>query len=420
MKLRCLALPAVTLALLGMSACASSPDPGDDDSATRPDAMPFLGADAGCADTPAWTGTDHVKASHDPPGGLTAAQVPQFVSIGWDDNFQADAINWATNLLHERVNPAGSGQACTYDGTQVHGTFYLTSVYITDAGATEDATIVKAAWRKELTDGNEIGDHTHNHLDGAEMMFTVDQWKKEIQDCIDWLVKPFDPDEVAKGVVDPSKGIGASKEAIVGFRTPFLAYTDATFTALHDMGFWYDCTIEDGYEDGMDGTNYYWPYTLDEGSPADAKVKPHAGLWELPVYPVIVPPDAKCADYGVPTGLRTKMLNNNPDFDVTTGMITGLDYNMWILYKMSKAEFVATLEYTLDLHLAGNRTPMMFGAHPDLYSATPTDEPVPNATYQERRKAIEEFLDYALAKQAVRVVPNRTILDWLRQPTPLK
>jgi hypothetical protein len=131
---------------------------------------------------------------------------------------------------------------------------------------------------------------------------------------------------------------------------------------------------------------------------------------------VIVPPDDKCAMYGVPTGLRAKMKTVDPGFDVASGKITGLDYNLWILYQMNKAEFVATLKYTLDQHLAGNRTPFMLGAHPDLYSVTPPDDPAPNATYQERRAALEEFLDYALSKPDVRVVPNKVILDWLRKP----
>jgi hypothetical protein len=279
---------------------------------------------------------------------------------------------------------------------------------------------VKQAWRKELTDGNEMADHTHLHADGGQMGFTLAQWKTEIQTCIDWLVKPFDPDEATSGVVNPEKGIGVPRADIVGFRTPYLSYSDETFAALAEMGFWYDCTLEDGYQGDQNAGSYFWPYTLDEGSPATNVVKPHPGLWELPVYPVVVPPDDKCAEYGVPTGLRAKMLNIDPGFDVSTGKITGLDYNMWILYRMNKAEFVATLKYTLDQHLAGNRTPFMFGAHPDLYSSTPTDEPVPNATYQERRQAIEEFVDYALSKPEVRVVPNRTILDWMRHPTALQ
>ncbi|HTJ43906.1 MAG TPA: hypothetical protein VL463_17490, partial [Kofleriaceae bacterium] len=230
--------------------------------------------------------------------------------------------------------------------------------------------------------------------------------KAEMQTCIQWLT-------------DPSKGVGVHAEEIIGFRTPFLLYSDKTYVALHDLGFRYDCTIEDGFQGDRDASSDTWPYTLDHGSPADGKIGAHAGLWELPVYPVVVPPDDKCAQYGVPSGLRAKLMKIDPTFDVSTGKISGLDYNLWIIYRMTKAEFVATLEYTLDQHLAGNRAPFMIGAHPDLYSIEPPDDPTPNSTYQDRRAALAEFLDYALSKPDVRVVPNRVILDWLRAPVPL-
>jgi hypothetical protein len=422
-----------TVAVLALALAACGDDSGDDDddddddtvvidaavipdSGDGSDAATSLGA---CDSTPPWTGTDNVAASASPPGGLQPAQVPQFVSIGFDDNFRSDAILWITDLLKSYTNPAGSGAACTYDGTPVRASFYLTSVYITEAGATESAAVVKRAWHKEMVEGNEIGNHTHTHSDGVAKNWSQKDWTSELQTCLDWLIKPFNPAE-STDVSDPTKGIGASAANIVGFRTPFLAYNDITFATLDAMGFWYDCTIEDGWSGAEDGTNHVCPYTMDQGSPGNDTIQSHPGLWELPLYPVIVPPDDKCAEYGVPTGLRAKMHGFDAAFDLASGKITGLDYNMWILYQMTKAEFVATMKYTLDLHLQGNRTPFMFGAHPDFYSAEPTDEPVPNATYTERREALQEYLEYALAKPEVRVVPNRAILDWLRNPIPLQ
>ena len=50
-------------------------------------------------------------------------------------------------------------------------------------------------------------------------------------------------------------------------------------------------------------------------------------------------------------------------FDVADGKVTGLDYNMFAEFKMSDAEYAATLKYTLDLRLRGNRAPFMFGGH---------------------------------------------------------
>ena len=81
-------------------------------------------------------------------------------------------------------------------------------------------------------------------------------------------------------------------------------------------------------------------------------------------------------------------------------------------------EVVATLKYTLDLRLEGNRAPFMFGAHSDTYSSE--GESTPGATLEERQEAIEEFIQYALEKPEVRIVPIRDILSWMRDPKPLE
>jgi hypothetical protein len=76
---------------------------------------------------------------------------------------------------------------------------------------------------------------------------------------------------------------------------------------------------------------------------------------------------------------------------------------------MSSAEYLATLKYTFDLRNDNNRSPFMFGAHTDLYD---NDDG--------RKGALEDFLDYVLAKDDVRVVPIADILDWCKDPKPLK
>ena len=190
-------------------------------------------------------------------------------------------------------------------------------------------------------------------------------------------------------------------------------------------------SFDDGWLGDQDGTNYNWPYTLDNGSPGNEvlvgwgskdPITSHPGLWEMPAYPVVVPPDDQCATYGVPTGLRAKMKAAQSWFDEGSGKITGFDYNLWAPkaiggFEMTKAELVATLKYTLDLRLQGNRAPMMFGAHTDYYSTKYTSPP--NATVTERQQAIEEFIDYALSKPQVRIVPIKEILDWIRNPVAL-
>jgi hypothetical protein len=86
-------------------------------------------------------------------------------------------------------------------------------------------------------------------------------------------------------------------------------------------------------------------------------------------------------------------------------------------FAMTKAEVLATLKYSIDQRLAGNRAPFLFGAHTDYYSPKYTG--APNATAEERQQAIEELIDWALTKPEVRVVSYGHVLDWVRNPTSL-
>ena len=137
---------------------------------------------------------------------------------------------------------------------------------------------------------------------------------------------------------------------------------------------------------------------------------------------IVVPPDSVASQYGFTPGLRDRMHTVHDYFDTNDGKITGIDYNLWVDandggFAMSKDEFLATMKYTLDQHLAGNRTPMMFGAHSEQYSSKYTYPP--RATAEERQQALEEFINYALSKPEVRIVSNKQILDWIRNPVPI-
>jgi hypothetical protein len=380
-----------------------------------------------------WTGHDNVPWSQHPPMGLPVNKVPQFVSFGFDDNGYSGldgsngtgGFSWSTTLASTRHNPAGSGNAGSYDGTPIKFSYYLTTYYISTWGS-ESPTYVKRAWHKGLTDGHEMGDHTETHSHGAQ--FTTAQWANEIQTCIDWITKPFDPNEVNFSP-DNSKGAGVSRNQIYGYRTPFLEYNDKTFGVLLDKGFYYDTSVEEGWQEDIDGKNFPWPFTLDHGSPGNEllvswELDPpkehmtnHPGLWELSPHPFIVPPDDQCAHYGVSYSIRNKFHGIASWFDTESGKVTGLDYNVWVQFSATKAEWLAIMKYTLDQRLAGNRAPMTIGAHTDIYSSKYTA--AQGSTAEERQQAVAEFIDYALSKSAVRVVSNKQILDWVRNPVPL-
>jgi hypothetical protein len=71
-------------------------------------------------------------------------------------------------------------------------------------------------------------------------------------------------------------------------------------------------------------------------------------------------------------------------------------------------------KYSLDLRLKGNRAPMMLGVHTDEYTEENPYFRPKSSTVADRREAIEKFLEYALSKKEVRVVPMRDILAWTR------
>ncbi|MBI2931727.1 MAG: hypothetical protein HYY16_08750, partial [Planctomycetes bacterium] len=70
--------------------------------------------------------TDNMPPSTWPPGGLNVSEVPQFVILGVDDNWSEPGLTWWTvDLFQGMINPAGTGNAATYDGTSARASFYV-------------------------------------------------------------------------------------------------------------------------------------------------------------------------------------------------------------------------------------------------------------------------------------------------------
>ena len=234
-----------------------------------------------------WQGNtvDNRPPSADPPCDFEPEQVPMFVVLGWDDNAEAGGMQWSVDLASAYTNP---------DGSPVEFSYYNTSTYVGAAGA---------SWKAAYDAGHEMGNHTITHTtsnnsDGAT-------WTTEMQGCHDAQV-----------------GLGIDGAELYGFRAPFLSTSDATITTVQEMGYWYDCSLEEGYQYNQDGTNFLWPYTLDEGSPGNdlvadewmsatkGTVTPHPGLWEMPSYALMVPDDAACAELGIEPGLQERIQAN--------------------------------------------------------------------------------------------------------------
>lgn len=336
--------------------------------------------------------------SQKPPGGLTQDKVPMFVVYGFDDNARVEGIQWFTNYVRTRKNPAGNGNAATFDGTPVRATWFLTGNYIHSEGfvtaGSQTLNDITNAWKTLYQDGHEIANHTWSHPHGSGL--DLEGWKDQIRKSNEHL----------------SQSLGVPVNKIKGFRTPFLEYTPTTLQALKDLGFTYDCSIEFGFNGWQpqpgDSGNWnsmtnpethkklWWPYTLDNGSPPGNASKGNptqAGLWEIPVY----------------TYLKAD----------GSGEVTGFDFNLWKV--ATKDQFVATLKRNFDLRRAGNRNPLTINSHSDYYTQYNDDanKEFTYADWQTRQRGMEEFLDYVLQFPETRIVTYSELIDWMKNPVPL-
>jgi hypothetical protein len=393
--LRTLALGAVLLTgcaasgSSGIGEDAASADAGPDtpgDAATGTDAdsnPPPPRPDAGDDGTADLAICDFMAPSFRPPGGLTPDQVPQFIVLGIDDNRYADGMEWVLDQLEARHNPAGTGNARTYDGRPLRASFYYMSSALEVGGAA-----LLTQWQRAVAAGHEVGNHTHTH--------EVADWPSEIDTCNDTLISQ----------------LGVDLKDIIGFRSPYLNYQQPTLVYPVLQGFdniKYDCTLRhDAYYDYLTPgrTDFYmhiWPYTLDSGADiftaGNLAIGNYPGLWELPTYALPTRPGRQ--------GL-TQPSNNYTGFDSTAYGTLGL----------SAAAFESSMKWALDLRLedGDNRAPLLIGIHTDTYSTENTGYPQPLA---ERRQAIVDFLDYALTKPDVRFVSARQLIQWMCSPKPL-
>jgi hypothetical protein len=341
---------------------------------------------------------DLLAPSDLPPAGLAPGEVPQFVVLACDDNPHVDSMRWIIEFLEHRRNPAGALQSATFDSCPARLTFFSCGMYL------DWKPELRALHRLAFEQGHEIGNHSQTHPKGEA--FSVEQWLHEMSACQTAIIRS-----------------GIPAESVRGFRTPYLEVSANVFEAQRLMGFSYDASIEEGFQHGMTGAGYLWPYTLDAGSPGNEwlaslgvrrAIGKHPGLWHVANNYVIVPPDEVSERYEFRPGLRQRvhesiMRREGWSWDRDYGKLTGLDHNMWNSAELASHEVLATMKYTLDLRLTGNRSPFLFGAHVECNPDTEAG----------KRAAVEAFVDYALSQPAVRIVPAINVVEWMRAPRAL-
>ena len=304
----------------------------------------FSSGDGGIGD---YKYDDYMKASTTHPGDMKVDDVPQFIVLDFDDNGvsgnssdNSGGIKWFMDFVADKKNPGGDNKK-TFDQEPVRATFYMTALYGME-WRYEDYPFVREAWNTLYKNKFEIGNHGTRHLMNPDLTsidatdYSVADWRnKEIDSCHTLLTSEYD-----KNAAD--KGCGVKANDIWGWRTPRLECTNNTLKALFEVGFVYDCSLQEGRN--AQGGDFVWPYTLDNGSPGNGQIGSHEGLWELPCYMFMVPSNLQ----SVVGGQR----------------ITGLDFycfarSDWGGRQMSGPQFCSILKYTLDLRLQGNRSPLL-------------------------------------------------------------
>jgi hypothetical protein len=238
------------------------------------------------------------------------------------------------------------------------------------------------------------------------------------------------------------QGVGTD---LFGFRAPRLETNSNQFFALKQRGYQYDDGLEEGYEDIVDGSNALWPYTLDNGTPNNFVQKDNgekiyldsmpAALWEIPLNAMVVPVALRPNVFSKyrqiskgasePWAMDADSARADSLLWITHGKITGLDFNMFIIWGMTGNEFLQTMVYNLDLHMKNGKAPIQMACHTDYYTpiydnATlmlPLNKNsyglnITNGwnTYKDRQKAFEAFIDTAI-KRGCYVVSGHELID---------
>ncbi len=329
-------------------------------------------------------GDEKVLPSINPPGGLDPKQVPLFITIGSDDNNDKDGVNFLVDeLLGGKLNPAGTGNPATFDGTPLKGTFYLIGVHETFSSGLCDSH------RNAYLKGHEIGNHAYENEGG----FNLAGWLDSITKANAYISR-------ATGCGASLRGVGVPADEIYGFRAPQDSYNNDMYLALEQLGFTYAASTAVGRKATEDGTNLPWPGTLDQGYPlADWQKQPgvHPGFWELPQTVMYLPPQLGGG---------------------TTGYCDLDWFFEWSGDPNSSANIAAMLKHNLDLHLNGNRSPLHLCLHGDAWGKK-SWEAERSAGTLARQAALQEFIEYALAKPQVRIVRQIDVINWMRNPVPL-
>ncbi|XP_049513114.1 chitin deacetylase 8 isoform X2 [Dermacentor silvarum] len=218
-------------------------------------AVTALDLDAGCNDAVCLR--PHCTCASDkPPAGLRPDQMPQFVTLTFDD-----AVTVA-NMAFYRELLEGSARKNKASGCGIAATFFVSHEY-TDYAAVN----ALHSW------GNEIAVHSISHRTDWNYWHTINstQWERELLD--------------QKIMMQTFANVPASH--VTGVRGPFLYTGGDQLFRMQAQHFRYDCTlVHQRVRRGSE--NPVYPYTMDFGFRHSCMVYPcpertYPGLWVMPM-----------------------------------------------------------------------------------------------------------------------------------------
>jgi hypothetical protein len=174
---------------------------------------------------------------------------------------------------------------------------------------------------------------------------------------------------------------------IRGFRAPRREINSNMYFALAELEYLWDGSDEERYEYHRDGTNFLWPYTVDNGSlnawtQHSRGNRRHvdsmpvgSGLWNLHTNAIIIPENLREGVYHN----HAEILRGAPDTDAPSpqdsthwvnenGKITAYDFNTWIMWGMTGDAWQESMRHTMELRMQGHKAPFHFGMHTDYHT----------------------------------------------------
>ena len=343
--------------------------------------------------TPTPTATPTTSAlttlpSQSPPGGLQPSEVPMFVLLGSDDNTTAGGMEFMRNALAGRNNPSGASNLSTFDGQQVHMSFFLigSNIY----GPNIDDPELRNQYMSAYAAGHEIGSHGFYGRSQEAPRGTVATWT-------DWWLQPTQ-DALIQMFTEYGYSEAEAREAIKGFRAPEDVVDATLYQALQELGYEYG---NSSHTNDITNSPAWWPGTLDAGWPGGAtwdrrNFGSAPGIWEIP----------QTYAQGTTSSCDTAW------FDQTENN--------------SGEDWMAALQSTLiDLYY-GNRAPLSICLHSDNFGPEDTIANGGDAeitqTIAERQQAVDLLLDWLLDSNEfpdIRIVSHEELLEWMNNPVPL-